>query len=263
APPEVAAVYADVKATTGEASVNLWHRVLATEPHALSAAWGALKPAYASGALAAAGARVCAAARAERRAAADPPAPVPAPAWATLQFYLRTNPANLAALSLLAALLEDGPPPAGAEAGAAAPSTPAPAAAASPPPPPDLTVLAPETRAQVARIEALCAPDGPAPTAVRHLALWPELLAAWEAALAPAEAERAALAARLRAAAEAEARALPLRRARPLMPPAASAHARSVCAAFRALIPPVTAALLILEGRLAPARPPRGDGAIA
>ena len=50
---EIAALYADIRATLGVPVVNLIWRHLATFPGGLSWAWRSLKPLYASGAIAA------------------------------------------------------------------------------------------------------------------------------------------------------------------------------------------------------------------
>ena len=54
---EIAALYADIRATLGVPVVNLVWRHLATIEGALPWAWGAVRPAYRSGAVAAATAR--------------------------------------------------------------------------------------------------------------------------------------------------------------------------------------------------------------
>jgi hypothetical protein len=179
---ETAAIFADLRATTGVALVNLIWRHLATIPGALPAAWGALRPLYASGAVEEQAAAL--------RAALDLPelAPfaAPGPARDVMASYDTGNSLNLLALNALLLRL-DGARPSPAALTPRPPSPPGPAL----PPLPALDSLAPEIRERVLRLNLLGATDGGRILAslYRHLALWPDLLGIAEERLAPLAAD--------------------------------------------------------------------------
>ena len=203
---ETARLYDDIRRCTGAGMINLIYRRMAARPGVLPWAWGALRPAFLSGAV-----------EREREAlraglddgGAPPPREALAAAglgaadlWAiraTMDAYNRANLGNLAAIGALAAFLADG--------GAARPPRPADAAEAPPAPPllppiPDMAAL-PAATADLVRLLAARAapPDTPIiPSLYRHLAPWPAFLAlaAASAALALDRAAAAALHARAR-----------------------------------------------------------------
>jgi len=130
---DIAALYADIRATLGVPIVNLIWRNLAATPGGLAWAWGAVKPLYAAG-------RVQNEARALRAAQRLPEMPsLPAAALracgvdagaervirAILDSYDRSNALNLVTLSaLLARLRKEAAPAASAPAPAGAPEPP-------------------------------------------------------------------------------------------------------------------------------------------
>ena len=215
---ETARLYDDIRRCTGAGMVNLIYRRMAARPGVLPWAWGALRPAFLSGAVE------------EARAALRPGldggggAPLPREALAAaglgaadlqairaiVDAYNRANLGNLAAIGALAAFLADG--------GAARPPRPADAAEAPPAPPllppiPDMAALPAATADLVRWLSARAAPpDTPIiPSLYRHLAPWPAFLAL-AAASAPvldgAAAARDALHARARPAMARLARAM-------------------------------------------------------
>jgi hypothetical protein len=226
---EAAAIFADIRAVlgVGVGVVNLIWRHLATIPGALPWAWGALRPHYRDGGLAAA-----AAALRTRTAPPDLPAIPPevlaaaglgpgdrARIAGVLAAYDRTNPLALVALSALALRLEGVPPPDTARGPPPPEATPALAL----PPLPPAGALPPDVVALVRRLNALGASDREAAVAAtmyRHLAHWPAYLALAWALLAPlaAAALPAAIAA-CRAAAREAAAALPVRAPPAALPP--------------------------------------------
>lgn len=190
APPDIAAIYADLRAASGVPLVNLIYRHLATLDGVLPWVWAAIRPPLEDGRLAAAR---------ERLAAAVPLpalAPLPAAAWAAaglsaadrpavaalVEVYNRGNLTNLILLTALRQAIEAHAAPAPPHTGAAQPSPPM---LPAPPPLPRLEALPPATAAAV---QALAArhPGGVVPSLYLHLANWPALLAAlpdWAAPL--------------------------------------------------------------------------------
>lgn len=216
APPEIAAIYAALRAASGVPLVNLIWRHLATMPGALPWAWDATRAALESGAVAAARGRLAARVplpagllpvdeAAWRAAGLDPAAR--AAVLAVVETYNRGNLTNLVLLTALRRALE----------GAPAVAAPLPAAAVAEPPLPEvppLPVLAalPEaTRAQVRDLAARhagAAAGGVVPSLYLHLAHWPALLAALPAWIGPVLAGLDAARAATVAVAEEEAAAL-------------------------------------------------------
>jgi hypothetical protein len=202
APPAVAAIYDGLRAGVGVGQVNLIWRHAAALPGVLDWLWLQARPALDSGA--AAGAR-------DRIAAAVPvPAlariALPGAAAALVETYNRGNLTNLA---LLTAILRRAQGLAAGTPGAAAPI----GAALPPPPPlPRLADLAPHPAAIVRALATRHGLSDPSvvPSLYLHAALWPDLLAALPAALAPLFEGGALDAARAAAiaAAETEARGL-------------------------------------------------------
>ncbi|MFC7473582.1 hypothetical protein ACFQS7_04405 [Dankookia sp. GCM10030260] len=189
APPEIAAIYAALRAASGVPLVNLIHRHLATLPGVLPWVWQAIRPPLEDGRLA--GAR-------DRLAAALPlPATTPLPdgaldaaerrdVAALVETYNRGNLTNLILLTALRRALEGAP---------TEPGPPPPAIAALPmlPPPPPLPKLAelpPPLAAAVLGLAARHGAGGVVPSLYLHLAHWPAIppaLPGWlGAALDPA-----------------------------------------------------------------------------
>ena len=172
----VAAMFADIRAVTGVGVVNLIWRHLATIPGGLEWAWGCVRPRYADGALADAADRL--------RAGLVVPdlgrlvLPDPA-AGRILAAYDRTNARALLALCGLLARLD------GVGAVAVKARTPRVEPSLPLPPLPALESLAPETAALVLRLNHLGAgrPDPILASMYRHLAYWPDFLAAIEGPL--------------------------------------------------------------------------------
>jgi hypothetical protein len=210
---EVAAVFADIRATLGVQVVNLVWRHLATMPGALQACWAALRPAYAAGVIEDAAA-------AFRAGLALPVLPpwrgVPPGARDVMVSYDRSNSMNLLAVLAMIARID------GAAAGNAPrpPRAPPPPGPALPPLPPGLP---PELAAHVQRLNLIGARDGGALMASmwRHLAHWPDVLADAERVLAGIDIGPVISASR--SAAEAAARAIPPAMAPHLPPPATRA----------------------------------------
>ena len=193
---DIAALYADIRATLGVPIVNLIWRNLAAFPGGLAWAWGSVKPLYAAG-------KVQNEAQALRRAQRLPAVlPMPAAALracgvdagaertirAILDSYDRSNALNLVALSaLLVRLRTEIAPAAGAPAPAAAPEPPI--GAALPPlvSPADMTA---DTEALVRAVNRLGARgrDHILVSMPRQLAHWPGFLALYWSLLAPLDA---------------------------------------------------------------------------
>lgn len=188
---ETAAIYADIRATTGVPVVNLIWRHLATMPDALPWTWGAVQPLYASGAVAQAAAYL-------RASLVLPPLPDWPPTvlacaglsaddrrqiGRVLASYDRSNAMNLCALGALRALANGR-------------TDPRPIPAGDPPTeiegelPALLTFdrMAPATADLVYRLNAIGDPEHRVIASMyRHLAHWPAFLAlVWER-LAPLE----------------------------------------------------------------------------
>jgi hypothetical protein len=191
---EIAVLYADIRATFRVGVVNLLWRHLATIDGALPWAWGALKPLFAGGHIAAAANTF----RAARPVPQVEPLPREVLACAGLdaaaqgevanlvQAYDRVNPLSLLASLLLRAALA-GEPPAAASPGAPAQDVGSPIPT---PPLPDLAALPPTEAALVIRMNRLgtIRPDPVMTSLYRHLALWPGALALAYALLLPLDA---------------------------------------------------------------------------
>jgi hypothetical protein len=172
----VAAMFADIRAVTGVGVVNLIWRHLATIPGGLEWAWGCVRPRYGDGGMADAADRL--------RAGLGVPdlghLPLPDPAAGRiLAAYDRTNARALLALYGLLARLD------GVGAAPMTPGMPRVEEALKLPPLPALDSLAPETAALILRLNHMGAgrPDPILASMYRHLAYWPDFLAAIEAPL--------------------------------------------------------------------------------
>ncbi|MDA1100115.1 MAG: hypothetical protein O2967_14140 [Proteobacteria bacterium] len=191
---EVAALYADIRATLGVPVVNLIWRHLAVLPGALPWAWQSLKPLYASG-------TVTAQAAALRSGLAVPVlAGLSRPALSAaglgqddlarismiLRSYERSNAMNIIALGALLAGLEGRPPLHGE------PMPPIHEEAAVEGEMPallTLDVLAPPVRALVEDLNRIGGREEILASMYRHLANWPAYLALVHALIAPFGAE--------------------------------------------------------------------------
>ncbi|MBM3510273.1 MAG: hypothetical protein FJX61_09075 [Alphaproteobacteria bacterium] len=265
APPAVARLFADIRAVTGRPP-NLFQRTLAARPAALRATWQELRPGFASGAFAAAGAAL--AGRAPEPAGPDAaPAPLAADAApvplapddavavrAVLAFFTTGNLATAVALAALERIV----------AGTArfAPGAELQSALAPLRPEPIVPPLAREAmRADVrAALRALIARSGDTsglmPGLYRHLARWPELVLA----VAPALGSRFedGTIARQVAVLEVEARraAAPLLRENAVsalvLAAADRAYAEAAIAAFQEKVAEMLVVARLLEDALAP-----------
>ena len=187
APPETAAIYAEIRAASGLPLVNLIWRHFAALPGALPWAWGAVRPAAQAGLVTAAAGRVT----------AGLPAPAAPPIERSqlaavgvheqaafgglpaicrvIDAYNRGNASNLVALTALLRGLEAGfPGEPAAPAGAAAP----PAAMDALPPLPRLAALGERERRSVEALASRHAgfEAGAVPSLYLHLAHWPGFL---------------------------------------------------------------------------------------
>ncbi len=190
---EVAAVFADMRATLGVPFVNLIWRHLATMPGMLAWTWSVARPLHATPALGGAAAALrhglALPAGLEQPAAAFETVGVTAADRRTIRAMLRdygaANAANLLCLLLVQALL------AGEAADGAAPPAPPPppagrrAPAVALPPLPGLDALSPAVRALVLDLDGFgrLAPTDAVASLYRHLAHWPGFLAVARAAL--------------------------------------------------------------------------------
>ncbi len=191
---EVAALYADIRATLGVPVVNLIWRHLAMFPGALPWAWESLKPLYADDSIAAQAAAL--------RAELDVPvlAGLSAPALAAaglsshdlsrinmiLHSYERSNAMNMVALCALSAQLNGQPP----TPGEAAPPLWAEAAISGRMPPLlTLDAMAPPVRGLVEDLNRIGGRDEILASMYRHLANWPVYLSLVHALIAPFAAE--------------------------------------------------------------------------
>ena len=187
APPEIAAIYADIKAAAALPQVNLIFRYLATRPGVLESLWPVLRPLYRSEQLFDAGCAIF------LGLAPPPPSPLagilPADETAICRMviasYNEANPQNLIALTALAqALATDTGPAAPAQ-----PLTPR-TSTATPdkdfPALPRRDTLPPDLRTRVDTLAARHEGTGGAiPSMYLHLALWPAALTAADDHLAP------------------------------------------------------------------------------
>ena len=191
---EVADLYADIRATLGVPVVNLIWRHLAVMPGALPWAWEALKPLYASGAVAAQAAALRAGLKVPVLAGLSAPALGAAGLVMDdlsriamiLNSYERSNAMNLVALGALLARLEGTE----ASAGEAVPGAPAEQPVeGNMPPLLTLDAMAPDVRALVEDINRIGRRDEILASMYRHLANWPPYLALVHALIAPFDAE--------------------------------------------------------------------------
>ena len=191
APPEIAAIYAEMRAALEMPLVNLIYRHFATHPGFLPWAWGVARPLADAGTLQEAAGRLRAAVR-ERVA---PYTPVPAlhgleaaavrAVHQLVEFYNRGNCMNVLVMKVLLRAL-DAPPGPGAP-GPARVAPRAPSAVAGIPPIPAIEALSEADRALIAELNTYGEPGEPGALAslYRHVALWPGCLALWRAMLAP------------------------------------------------------------------------------
>ncbi|WPB87170.1 hypothetical protein [Sediminicoccus rosea] len=175
APPEVDAIYAQLRQAYGLPMVNLIWRHFATLPGVLPWAWESIAPA--TPLLPAATARLMAALEPLPRISMGPDAAGIAALY---------NRGNLSNLILLTALLRGPQRGATAPAAGPAPAGPPPAMLPKPPPLPRLEALSPEARRSVLALAGLHGhAEGIIPTLYLHLAHWPALLTPLYMALSP------------------------------------------------------------------------------
>ncbi|MBT3372460.1 MAG: hypothetical protein HOA08_06990 [Rhodospirillaceae bacterium] len=191
---EVAALYADIRATLGVPVVNLIWRHLAMFPGALPWAWEALKPLYADDTIAA----QAAALRAELQvpALAGLSGPTLAAAGLSpddlsritmiLRSYERSNAMNMVALCALSARLKGQAPTAGEAAAALRAEA---AIGGEMPPLLTLDAMAAPVRSLVEDLNRIGGRDEILASMYRHLANWPVYLALVHALIAPYAAE--------------------------------------------------------------------------
>lgn len=256
ASPEIAAIYADIRAVSGVPVVNLIWRHFAALPGVLDWAWTTLRPLIGSQQTAAARSRLAAAVALPvlsvpgvdgwQRAGID--AAALAPVGAIIDGYIRGNLTNLLALTALRLRLDHPDWP-------AASFTPAPAIPpAEPLPPlPRIDALAPDLAAQVRALAAKHegAGEGVIPSLYLALAPWPGLIAVlpdWLAPLYAAATLRAARDSALRAVAGEAAALLPA--AAP--PPAGVAAMRPGLDRFTRLVIPDLVPVCLALHRLLP-----------
>jgi hypothetical protein len=192
APPEIAAIYAEMRAALDMPLVNLIYRHFATHPGFLPWAWGVARPLAESGALQALAGRLRDGVRehvvAHTPALADhglDAAAVQA-VHQLIEFYNRGNCMNVLVMKLLLRALDAPPATTGARATARAAARPA-RALAEIPPIPAVAALSGADRALVAELNTYGEPGEPRALAslYRHVALWPGCLALWRDMLAP------------------------------------------------------------------------------
>lgn len=199
APPDTAAIYAGLRQGVGVAQVNLIWRHAAALPGVLEWLWRQARPAFESGAAAGARDRIAARIPVPAMPRMAPPAEV-----ATLvETYNRGNLTNLAVLTAIRRRVE------GETTGAPGPSAPIGAALPPPPPLPHLAELPAPVAETARRLAALhdLSDARVMPSLYLHLALWPKVLAAVPATLAPLFADGGLVRARDAAVAAAEAEA--------------------------------------------------------
>jgi hypothetical protein len=181
APPDIAALYADMRRCMQLPVVNLIYRTLATMDGALPWVWAALRPAALSGALDASAKSLTDAVPRIELAATTVPEADRDGILHVVDGYNRGNSLNLVGLMAVKRLLT--PPHASARA---APATLAPDSA--PPPLPrilKLSELQPEIARKVEAIAALHGTGGIVPSIYLHLAHWPQSLLAVCERIAP------------------------------------------------------------------------------
>lgn len=174
APPDIAAMYADMRRCMRVPVVNLIYRTLATMDGALPWVWAALRPAALSGALDESARRLADAVPRIDLGHMTVAAADRAGVLHVVEGYNRGNSLNLVGLIAVRRLIE--PPHAPARA---VPTAPAPDSA--PPPLPRILKLAelePTVAAKVEAIAALHGTGGIVPSIYLHLAHWPAFLVA-------------------------------------------------------------------------------------
>ena len=241
---EVAAVFADLRATMGVPFVNLIWRHLATVPGALPAVWALVRPVYASAAL-------VDAATALRQGVAVPAGlVVPAAAWACagvdtgaraeigrlIDDYGRANAANYLALSVACTVLRGD----GQSQAVAAPGRDAVASEAARPLP-AMADLAEPVQALVRDLDRFgrLRPSTALASLYRHLGYWPGFLAVAFVGLRPLHEGGVFETGQRELLAEAQAavaRLLPLAGAAPALDPAARAQVLATLEEFLALM---------------------------
>jgi hypothetical protein len=238
APPEVAAIYEQLRRAYGLPLVNLIWRHFATLPGVLPWAWASIAPATA-----------LLPAATERLVAALEPLPRLAMGTDAAAVAALYNRGNLSNLIMLTALLRGPSGPGTAPMSALPPPPMLPA----PPPLPRLDALSPQARRDVLALAGLHGhAAGIIPTLYLHLAHWPALLTPLYAALSPLFAmgrigalRRAAL-----AAASIEADAIRPHLAEPPLPPAeALAQTRAALEPFTGQVIPDMVPIGLMLGR--------------
>jgi hypothetical protein len=193
APPEIAALYAEIRAALEMPLVNLIYRHFATHPGFLPWAWGVARPLADAGVLQALAGRLRDAVR-QHVAPHTPALPQHGLDAAAVQavhrlveFYNRGNSMNVLVMKVLLRAL-DAPPGTDAPAPVRAAPRAAPSLAEVPPIP-AVESLNEADRALVAELNSYGEPGEPGALAslYRHAALWSGCLALWRAMLAPLE----------------------------------------------------------------------------
>lgn len=182
APPDIAALYAALRAASGVPLVNLIYRHLATLPGVLPWVWEAIRPPLEDGRLAGARERLAAALPLPDVAPLSDAALAAAglaeadrgPLAALVETYNRGNLTNLILLTALRRTLEDAPP----EPAPPPPARPAPAMLPAPPPIPRFGELPRDVAAAVQALAARHGEAGVVPSLYLHLAHWPAIPAA-------------------------------------------------------------------------------------
>ncbi len=255
APPEVAAIYADIRAVSGVPMVNLIWRHFAALPGVLEWTWTAIRPVVGSQEMAGARARV-------RGAAALPALVPPGPAaWeeagvdattlprlaAVLAAYIRGNITNIVALTALRLRLEEPD----RQPGRLTPAT-ADAPAASLPALPRIETLEPALTADIRALAAHHegAVGGVIPSLYLALAPWPGVLAALPDWLRPLYAPAALRAARQSTVRAAEAEAAGMLPALGPAPPGLAAMRPALDRFTRLVIPDLIPVCIALRDLL-------------
>jgi hypothetical protein len=199
APPDIAAIYDEMRTALEMPLVNLIYRHFATHPGFLPWAWGVARPLAASGALQSRAQRLRALVGEQVASIAPPPvggtqlaqygldAAAARAIGELVEFYNRGNCMNVLVMKLLLRALDA---PSASSAPAPACATPRAArVVAEIPPIPAVEALSAADRALVAELNTYGEPGEPAALAslYRHAALWPGCLCLWRALLVPLE----------------------------------------------------------------------------